>query len=91
MTGSDQIKKLKERNERLQKQLTAARAERDEFAEQLRTLREKLVTSASSPPEEKASEYDPDTQKYNLSWVGDSLKDVGKKGPPAAKKKESAV
>ena len=88
-------KKLQELTEKLakrQEELRVARVERDEFAEQLRTLREKLVTSASSSPEgeDNEPEYDPETQKYKLSWVGDSLKDVGKKGPPAEKRKKSA-
>lgn len=148
MTGSDQIKKLEERNEQLQKQLEGSkkkvsdlqeklkrtrspppipkdgvgtgqdtgelqarieeltgklakqaeelrlvREERDEFVRQLNALREKLVTTVGSPAGgdgKDEPEYDPETQKYKLSWVGDSLKDVGKKEPPAAKQKESA-
>ncbi len=144
MAGSDQIEKLKERNEQLQKQLEGskkkvsdlqaklkrtrvpppvpkdgpgpdrdtgelqkkveqltaelgkreedlrlAREERDEFAQQLQALREKLITSVGSPPTGgDEPEYDPETKKYKLSWMGDSLKDVGKKkqSPPAPAK-----
>ena len=135
MADSDQIKKLKERNERLQKQLDGskkkvsdlqdklkrtrappplpkdapaekddskpdkkvaelteklekatkelqeARRERDEFAQQLRTLREKLIATGGGAPAEKTEEepeYDPETKKYKLSWVGDSLEEAGK-------------
>jgi hypothetical protein len=77
----------------LQKELAVARAERDEFAEQLRTLREKPARTASSPSGGKGREepkYDPETQKYKFSWVGDSRKDGGDKGPPAAKQQGSA-
>jgi hypothetical protein len=136
MADSDQIKKLKERNERLQKQLDGskkkvsdlqdklkrtrappplpkdapaekedgklekkvaelteklekatkelqdARRERDEFAQQLRTLREKLIAAGEGAAAEKSEEepeYDPETKKYKLSWVGDSLEGAGKK------------
>ena len=68
--------------EKLNEDLQAARGERDDFAQQLRTLREKLIASAASPAEEKDAdepEYDPETQKYNLSWVGDKLEQGLKK------------
>jgi tetratricopeptide (TPR) repeat protein len=88
------VEELTEKLEKRNKELQAARGERDEFAQQLRTLREKLIAGGAAAPGEKEDEepeYDPETKKYKLSWVGDALKGPGKKkGPPTVNKKDPA-
>jgi uncharacterized coiled-coil protein SlyX len=81
------VAELTEKLEKLNKELRDAREERDEFAQQLRTLREKLIAGggvAAAEKSEEEPEYDPETQKYKLSWVGDALEQAGKKKKEAA-------
>jgi tetratricopeptide (TPR) repeat protein len=90
------VEELTGKLEKLNKELQAARGERDDFAQQLRTLREKLIAGGAAAPgdkEDEEPEYDPETKKYKLSWVGDALKEPGKKkaepkGPPTVNKKD---
>lgn len=84
------VEELTEKLEKLNKELQAARGERDDFAQQLRTLREKLIAGGAAVPggKEEEPEYDPETQKYKLSWVGDALKQAGLKDPPTVNKKD---
>jgi len=80
------IEELTGKLEKVDQELQATRGERDDFAQQLSTLREKLIASAGAGPEkqeEKEPEYDPETKKYKLSWVGDSLQQTGKERSPA--------
>jgi hypothetical protein len=77
------VEELTGKLEKLNKELSAARGERDDFAQQLRTLREKLIAGGAAAPGEKDEEepeYDPETKKYKLSWMGDKLQQAGKKG-----------
>lgn len=87
------VAELTEKLEKLNKELLDARGERDEFAQQLRTLREKLIAGggvAAAEKSEEEPEYDPETKKYKLSWVGDALEEAGEKKKEAGKKEKEA-
>ena len=82
------VEELTEKLEKLNQELRTARGERDDFAQQLRTLREKLIAGGAAAPGEKDEEepeYDPETKKYKLSWMGNELQQAGKAGKAGKK------